>query len=112
MSGGPNGPDWLRKAYALEREGSLEAAERVIADAIPHLSFAYATAEMYQARMLRLMQGGDDAGALAAFRKARQFIFFYAAQATSGGEGVALSAERDTFLRDLVSAYGSDPGDD
>jgi hypothetical protein len=104
-------PDWWCKARALEKEGRLEAAEDVIRDGIPHLHFAYATADFYQERMLRLMEAGDEAGALEAFRKSRGFIYFYASLATSGGEGAALSVERDAFLRGLIAAYGSDPGE-
>jgi hypothetical protein len=36
-----------------------------------------------------------------ALDNAVQWITYYAIQATSGGEGVALSAERDRFLRGL-----------
>ena len=110
MSDDASKPDWWRKARALEAEGKLDAAEQVIKNGIPHLWFAYATADFYRERMLRLKQEGDADGALAAFRKAHGFIYFYASMATSGGEGAALSAERDAFLADLIRAYGSDPG--
>jgi hypothetical protein len=59
--------------------------------------------------MRRLLKAGDGPGALAAFKKASAHIFIYASQATSGGEGTALSAERDQFRKQLVAEYGSDP---
>ena len=102
-------PAWQQKAASLEAAGELEEAERVIRDGCPHLSFACITAEMYLHRMVRLKEAGDAAGALTAFRKAVSFIHLYASLATSGGEGMALSAERDSFRRRLVATYGSDP---
>lgn len=102
-------PDWWRKARKLEEAGKLEEAEETIRNGVPHLSFAYVIADLYRLRMSRLMDAGDDAGALEAFRKARSFIHFYASLATSGGEGAALSAERDVFLKQLVSTYGANP---
>ncbi|MEO8068285.1 MAG: hypothetical protein ABI599_11385 [Flavobacteriales bacterium] len=103
-------PAWWNKAVALEQQDRLEEAEQVIRDGVPHLAFAHATADMYRLRMLRLKSAGDAPGALAAFKKSSHFIFFYASMATSGGEGTALSEERDEFREQLVSDYGSDPG--
>lgn len=102
-------PAWLTQAQALEAADRLDEAERVIRDGCPHLSFARIIAELYLGRMVRLKNAGDGAGALEAFKKSSQFIFFYASLATSGGEGAALSAERDAFRAQLVAAYGADP---
>ena len=98
-------PVWLNRARELEAEGRFEDAENVVRNAVPHLSFAYVIAEMYRDRMLLLMEQGDGAGAKDAFERARGWAVFYASQATSGGEGVALSAERDEFLRHLKAAF-------
>ena len=98
-------PAWWLKAKALEQAGKLEEAERVIKDAIPHLAFASQTAQLYLERMLRLQEGGDAPGAAAAHQKASDWIFNYASYATSGGEGAALSWERDQFLKELNAAY-------
>jgi hypothetical protein len=103
------GPEWWRNALALEAQDRCEEAEQVIREACPHLGFASSTAEMYRLRMLRLKQAGDQPGALAAFRKSSDFIWSYASMATSGGEGAALSLERDEFRARLVAEYGSDP---
>jgi hypothetical protein len=102
-------PAWWHEALALEAQDQLEAAEKVISDGCPYIGFAYSTAEMYRLRMLRLMKANNQAGALAAFQKSSNFIFFYASMATSGGEGTALAAERDQFRAQLVAEYGSDP---
>lgn len=102
-------PAWWQKAVALELRGDLAAAEKTIRDGVPSLHFAHATADLYKRRMLRLKAAGDERGALAAFRKSRDFIRDYASYATSGSEGAALSDERDEFLRGLVAAFGRDP---
>jgi hypothetical protein len=102
-------PTWWREALALEAKGELSAAEKRIEDGCPHMSFAYCIADMYRMRMLRLMNAGDKSGAHEAFRKSSSFIFYYASMATSGGEGAALSVERDEFRARLVREYGSDP---
>lgn len=105
------GPDWWRQALALEAENRLAEAEAAISNACPHIGCAASTAELYRRRMLRLKQAGDEAGALAAFQNSSQWISFYASQATSGGEGAALSLQRDEFHARLVQEFGRDPGD-
>jgi hypothetical protein len=102
-------PQWWHDAMALEAQDKLEAAEETIKNGCPYIGFAYSTAEMYRLRMLRLMEAGDKQGARKAFTKSSDFIFFYASMATSGGEGAALSYERDQFRAQLVADYGSDP---
>jgi hypothetical protein len=102
-------PDWLEMAAQLEQQNRVQEAEAVIRNAIPHLAFALVTAQMHRSRMLRMKQSGNAVGALAAFREASRWIYFYAGQATSGGEGIALSKERDEFLASLAADYGSDP---
>ncbi len=94
-------PAWWRKARALEDEGKLEDAEQAILKAVDHIGAAASLAELYRQRMLRLRDAGDRKGARAAFDKACEWIHFYASQATSGGEGAALSRERDAFLKRL-----------
>jgi len=105
----PQPPAWWQQACELEAQDRLAAAEQLIRDACPHIGFAASTAEMYRLRMRRLQQAGDAEGALAAFRKADEFIASYAGMATSGGEGAALSLERDEFRAQLVVELGHDP---
>ncbi len=106
-SDGP--PKWWHEAIALEAQNQLDAAEKHIRDNCPYIGFAASTAEMYRLRMLRLKHAGDRSGALEAFMKSSSFISFYVSMATSGGEGAALSYERDQFRAQLVAEYGSDP---
>ncbi|HWA15486.1 MAG TPA: hypothetical protein VG817_03580 [Gemmatimonadales bacterium] len=99
-----NQPAWLTRAKQLEGAGKLKEMEATIKDAIPHLSFAHTIASLYRDRMARLKQEGDSTGAASAYQEAKEWIYFYAAQATSGGEGAALSLERDRFLAELDQA--------
>ena len=92
---------------ALEAAGQLEAAETTIMQGAQHIGGAASVAEMYVRRMTRLQDAGDHSGARQAFEKAEQWISFYASQATSGGEGTALSRERDAFLSHLKSVFAA-----
>lgn len=106
----PDGkPEWWHRALALEAQNKLKEAEETIQAGCPYQGYAYSTAEMYRLRMVRLKNAGDDVGALEACRRSSNWIFFYASMATSGGEGAALSMERDQFRAELIAAYGSDP---
>lgn len=100
----PDGPPWWQLAKALELADHFDEAEATIRAAIPHLAFAAAIAELYRDRMLRLQASGDAPGARAAFAKSSDWICSYAGFATSGGEGAALSLERDEFLAGLRRA--------
>jgi hypothetical protein len=102
-------PAWWTRALELEAQGQLEAAESTIREGCPYIGFAASTAEMYRRRMNRLKAAGDRAGALDAFKRSSDFISYYASMATSGGEGAALSYERDQFRAQLVAEYGCDP---
>ena len=96
-----NVPDWFTKAAELEAEDRLIEAENAIRDNLNDQGFAIAIAEMYRKRMLRLRDKGDVEGAAEARQKASDWAYFYASQATSGGEGLALSSQRDEFLATL-----------
>jgi hypothetical protein len=97
-SGLSDEPEWMQRAQQLECEDRLEAMEKLIRDAIPSLHSAIATAEVYRRRWLRLLHS-DPVQAREARKQAAKLAFAYASYATSGGEGVALSRERDEFLR-------------
>ncbi len=101
--GTPN-PSWWECAQALERAGQLEQAERLVRDAVPHLGAAMSIAELYAERMRRLRAQDDQPGAAQAHAKAVEWAQTYAGWATSGGEGAALSRERDTFIVNLGPA--------
>lgn len=102
-------PEWWRQAVALESENKLQEAEQLLKDSIPHIGFAASTAELYRQRMLRLKDAGDHAGAKRAFQEAHDWIGNYAGLATSGGEGAALSLERDQFRARLATEFGGNP---
>jgi hypothetical protein len=104
-------PLWWQKALELEAMNRLDDAEAMIRNGCPHLSFAYIIADLYRQRMVRLQTAGDHVGASAAFHKSRDFIYFYASMATSGGEGTVLSAERDEFYAQLIVLYQGDVQD-
>lgn len=97
----PGKPGWWNKARELERRDELDAMERYLKDAIPYQAFALEIAEVYRERMLRFRAANDRARADQAWQKATDWAYFYASQVTSGGEGTAMSVERDAFLRTL-----------
>ncbi|MFG6428765.1 hypothetical protein [Roseateles sp. LYH14W] len=94
-------PEWAREAYALEAQDRLEEAEQAMRRGCDHIGVLISIAHMYRQRMLRLAQAGDTAGAAHARSKAVEWAYSYAGSATSGGEGAALSMERDEFVREL-----------
>jgi len=112
MTGDADQPAWWQQARALEREGRFEEAERAITDAVNHLGAYASVAELYAQRMRRLMEAGDDAGALEARTRAADWIRAYAGLATSGGEGAALSLERDAFLTEIGVPLDPEPAPD
>jgi hypothetical protein len=100
-------PAWREQAEALEREDRLEEMEQVIGDADASIGCGIVTAEMYRLRWMRLRKS-DPEKAREARRRAAEWAYRYASWATSGGEGMALSAQRDQFLQLL----GPDPLED
>jgi hypothetical protein len=96
-----HGPDWWMAALLMERAGRLAEAEQCITDAIDHIGAAIQVAELYRQRMLRLQNEGQPGEALKAREAAIRWAHHYAACATSGGEGAALSRERDAFIAQL-----------
>lgn len=95
-----DGPPWWPRAEELEREDRLDEAERLLRDKIPNLHCAIAIAEVYRKRWIRLHRS-DPAKASEARKQAADWARTYASWATSGGEGAALSLERDEFLKQL-----------
>lgn len=104
-----SGPDWWSEAQELERLGRDEEAEQLIMRSVPHIGSAASIAEMYAQRMRTFQSAGDEVNAITAFKKAVDWMANYASWATSGGEGAALSYERDRFREALVREFGYDP---
>ena len=96
-----HGPDWWMAALLMERADRLAEAEQCITDAIDHIGAALQVAELYRQRMLRLQDSGQPGEALKAREAAVRWAHRYAASASSGGEGLALSRERDAFIAQL-----------
>lgn len=96
----PGVPAWYQKAQQLESEDRLEEAENLLKDRIPNIHCAIAIAGLYRERWQRLLPT-DPIAAAKARKEAAAWADYYASSATSGGEGVALSHERDKFIETL-----------
>ena len=88
-------PEWWREAVMLERANRLEEAEQRILKAVDHIGAFSSVAHLYEGRYARLQRAGRDEEATAARERAIHWLDVYASSATSGGEGTALSRERD-----------------
>jgi hypothetical protein len=106
-----HGSESWRQARSLEGPDRLEAIEREIQQTAQHIGAAVSIAEMYAQRMRAFQRAGNEPRAVAAFELAAQWMDTYASQATSGGEGEALSHERDQFHAALVREFGYDPSE-
>jgi hypothetical protein len=94
-------PDWWRDAVLLERADKLEDAEQTILKALDHIGVYSSLAHLYELRIGRLNNEGRDKESVAARDRAVHWLDVYASSATSGGEGAALSYERDQRKRAL-----------
>lgn len=101
-------PIWWTEAQRLEQAGYVEAAEKLIRSNIDHLGCYSQIAYLHELRGVRLQAAGDAAGARAAFEASGTWMDTMAGCATSGGEGAALSLQRDDHRRRLgLRPYGS-----
>ncbi len=107
-----NSAAWARAAQSTEGPDRLEEVEREMLASIRHIGVAGSIAEIYAKRMRAFQRAGDEARAIAAFKLAVDWMDNYASSATSGGEGAALSYERDQFRAALAREFGFDPTDD
>ena len=103
---------WSRAAQDINGPDQLKDVEEAMRKAIAHIGVAASIAEMYAQRMRMFQRAGNKPRAIAAFRLALDWMGTYASWATSGGEGVALSYERDRFHAALVREFGYDPARD
>jgi len=104
-----SGSKWWREARSTEGPDRLEAEEERIQREAQHIGGAGSVAEMYAQRMRAFQAAGNEARAVAAFKLAVDWMWTYASHATSGGEGAALSLQRDEFHAGLVREFGYDP---
>jgi hypothetical protein len=100
---------WTRAAQSTDGPDRLEAVEKEMLAAIDHIGVAASIAEMYAQRMRMFQRAGNEPRAIAAFKLAVDWMGTYASWATSGGEGAALSYERDQFRAALAREFGYDP---
>lgn len=102
-------PAWWQQALALEQAGRVDDGAKHILDTVRDQGALISTAELYKLHMMRMKKDGNTPAAAAAYRKSRDYAYSYAASATSGGEGTALSMQRDDFLAELAEAWGHLP---
>lgn len=101
--------DWNRMAHSTDGPDQLKEVEDEMRQAFQHIGVAASIAEMYADRMRAFQRAGNEARAIAAFKLAVDWMGTYAGWATSGGEGAALSYERDQFRAELAREFGYDP---
>lgn len=101
--------DWWRLAIELERQDRLSEAEALIKNALSPKGdpWDYQTAYLYELRAQRLVAEGKRATAKEAAQISVNFMRHYASGATSGGEGVALSALADQTQKRLEQLIGA-----
>ncbi|MGV3707789.1 MAG: hypothetical protein ACO1Q7_03040 [Gemmatimonas sp.] len=104
-----DGLAWWRSVRNTDGPDHQEAAEKALMAEIQHIGAAGSIAEMYAQRMRAFQEAGNEPRAVAAFTRAVDWMYNYASMATSGGEGAALSYERDQFVAGLVKELGFDP---
>ena len=98
----PDGPPWWHRALELERQDKFDEAEALLQKSIDHLGCYSQIAYLYELRAARLSAAGAEPGARDAAKRARDWLYQYASAATSGGEGAALSLERDQRVAGLA----------
>jgi hypothetical protein len=106
-----NSTGWARMAQSTEGPDRLEEVEKEMLRSIDHIGVAASIAEIYAQRMRAFQRAGNEPRAIAAFKLAVDWMANYAGSATSGGEGAALSYERDEFRAALAREFGYDPTD-
>jgi hypothetical protein len=94
-------PSWWREAVRFELADRLEEAEQTILKALDHIGVYSQIALLYELRYARLRAANRTEEAKAAKKRAIEWLYTYASSATSGGEGTALSNERDQRIRAL-----------
>lgn len=104
-----NDSAWDAVANSTDGPDRLEEIEKEMRAAIPYIGVAASIAELYAQRMRAFQCAGNQPRAIVAFKLAMEWMNTYASWATSGGEGAALSHERDQFHAHLVHEFGYDP---
>jgi hypothetical protein len=100
---------WVHATEHTDGPDRLVEVEESMRRAMPHIGSSASIAEMYAQRMRAFQRAGDEPRAVAAFKLAVGWMGTCASWATSGGEGAALSDERDQFQAKLARELGYDP---
>ena len=101
-------PIWWTEAQRLEQAGHVDLAEKLILSNVNHLGGYSQVARLHELRGVRLQEAGDAEGARAALEASGDWMDSMAGGATSGGEGAALSLQRDEHRRRLgLRPYGT-----
>src|SRR5689334_10249038 len=97
--------EWWKQALQLEAADKLSETERVIREAMSPRGEPWTAqiAHLYELRCKRFLAAGQIEAARAAARTGHDFMLSYASGATSGGEGVALSAEAEEYRQNLAA---------
>ncbi len=109
VPGPRNDSAWVRAAQSTDGPDQLKDVEEEMRKAFPHIGAASSIGEIYAQRMRAFQRAGNEPRAIAAFKLAVDWMDTYTSWATSGGEGAALSDERDMFHASLVGEFGYDP---
>lgn len=105
--------EWMYQQRFLAEIEPIKAEELSLLDSINHLGVFASLAELWRKRTATLAKAGRQKEAIAAFHRGAMWAWRYAAGATSGGEGAALSLERDKLIVELRAALAPvDPGED
>ena len=107
-----NDSAWDRAANSTDGPDHLKDVEEEMRMAFPHIGAAASIAEIYAKRMCAFQRAGNEPRAVAAFKLAVDWMWTYASWATSGGEGAALSYDRERFHAALAGELGYDPTED
>ncbi|RYG67247.1 hypothetical protein EON77_16665, partial [bacterium] len=104
---------WMYAQRLHEEIAQMRAAEAEVLGATTSLGAFATLAVHWRGRVVTLAKAGRTEDAINAYHRGAMWADRYAAGATSGGEGTALSGERDVLIRDLRGALGGiDPGHD
>jgi hypothetical protein len=105
--------DWMYEQRLKAEIDAIKQQELAVLDSSDQLGVFASLADLWRKRTESLYRAGRIQEAIAAYHRGAMWAWRYAAGATSGGEGAALSRERDNLIRDLRTALGPiDPGDD
>lgn len=107
------GEGWMYAQRLAEEIARMRGMEAELLGSTASLGACAAIAARWRDRAAALMKAGRTEDAVNAYHRGVMWADRYAAGATSGGEGAALSVERNALIGELRGALGGiDPGHD